>query len=152
MLCFITCLITWHPLYVKSNSHHTHKSIAQPKEMVEQSVKVAYDSNIIADIGECLLQSFRIFLWHLLKSTTTQRCSRLKHRYCVGVNMPKCYRQLRVKDLTKVPRWWLEWDLSLRSSGRRTPNLPLNHHTPLLGSTSSVHKQEQFDSLFRVKI
>jgi len=36
------------------------------------------------------LQSF-------FKSTTTQRRSRLQHWYCVGVNMPKRYRQ--VKDL-----------------------------------------------------
>ena len=25
-------------------------------------------------------------------------------------NTPKRYRQLRVKDLPKVPPWWLEWD------------------------------------------
>src|SRR6218665_1841856 len=28
-------------------------------------------------------------------------------------DMLKRYRQLRVKDLTKVPTWWLEWDSNL---------------------------------------
>jgi len=32
------------------------------------------------------------------KSTTTQRCSRLQHWFCIRVNMPKRYRQLQVKD------------------------------------------------------
>ena len=33
-----------------------------------------------------------------------------QHEYCVGVNTPKRHRQLRVKNLPKVPTWWLEWD------------------------------------------
>src|SRR6218665_3604874 len=44
--------------------------------------------------------------------------------------MPKCYWQLRVKDLPKVPMWWLGWDSKLRPSGRKAPNLPLSHHAP----------------------
>jgi len=40
------------------------------------------------------IHSFRIFLWCLFKSTTTSRCSRLQHWYCVGVNTPKRYTQL----------------------------------------------------------
>ena len=53
---------------------------------------------------------------------------RLQHWYCVRVNTPKCYRQLWVKDLPKVPMWRLEWDLNLRPSGCKAPNLPLSHH------------------------
>src|SRR6218665_1563863 len=49
--------------------------------------------------------------------------------YCVGVNTLKRYRQLRAKDLLKVPMWRLEWDLNLRPSRRKVPNLPLSHHT-----------------------
>jgi len=30
-----------------------------------------------------------------------------KHWYCVGVNTPKRYRQLREKDLPKAPMWRL---------------------------------------------
>jgi len=67
-----------------------------------------------------ILHSFWIFLKHLFKSTTTQRCSRLQHWYCVRVNMPKHYRQLRVKDLPKVPMWWLEWDLDLQDAMHQT--------------------------------
>jgi len=47
----------------------------------------------------CYIHSCRIFPLHLFKSTTTQRRSRLEHWYCVGVNRPKHYSQLRVKDL-----------------------------------------------------
>src|SRR6218665_1609070 len=43
--------------------------------------------------------------------------------------MPKCYRQLQVKDLPKVPRWWLEWYSNLQPSVHKAPNLPLSHHT-----------------------
>src|SRR6218665_1234715 len=35
-----------------------------------------------------------------------------------AVNTPKRYWQLRVKDLVKLPTWLLEWDSSLRPSGR----------------------------------
>src|SRR6218665_1163992 len=42
----------------------------------------------------------------------------------------KRYRQLRVKDLPKVPTWRLEWDSNLRPSGRKTPNLSLSHRAP----------------------
>src|SRR6218665_1147396 len=28
--------------------------------------------------------------------------------------------------------WQLEWDLSLRPSGLKAPNLPLSHHAPLV--------------------
>ena len=44
--------------------------------------------------------------------------------------MLKRYRQLRLKDLPKVPTWQLEWDLKLRPSGRKAPNLPLCHYAP----------------------
>src|SRR6218665_952647 len=57
-----------------------------------------------------------------------------QHGYCVGVGTPKRYRQLRVKDLPKVPTWWLEWDSNLRPSGRKALNLPLSNHTPKLCS------------------
>src|SRR6218665_1600132 len=36
--------------------------------------------------------------------------------------MPKCYRQLQVKDLPKVPTCRLEWDSNQRPSGRKAPN------------------------------
>ena len=48
----------------------------------------------------------------------------------VGVNKPKRHRQLRVKDLPKVPTQRLEWDTNLRPSGDKAPNVPLRHHAP----------------------
>ena len=45
----------------------------------------------------------------------------LPHWYCVGVNTPKRYRQLQVKDLSKVPTWCLEWDSNVRPSGWKAP-------------------------------
>jgi len=35
-----------------------------------------------------------------------------------------------LKDLPKAPMWRLTWNLSLRPSGRKAPNLPLSHHAP----------------------
>src|SRR6218665_1001016 len=32
------------------------------------------------------MHSFRTFLWRPFKSSTTQRCSRLQHGYCIGVS------------------------------------------------------------------
>src|SRR6218665_2234712 len=40
----------------------------------------------------------------------------------------KRYRQLRVKDLPKVPTWRLEHDSNLRPSGRKASTLPMRHH------------------------
>ena len=74
------------------------------------------------------IHSLRKFIWRLYKSTTTQRRSRLQHWHCVGVNTPKRYRQLWVKDLPHVPTWRKELDWSLQPSGRKAPNLPLSHH------------------------
>ena len=54
----------------------------------------------------------------------------LQHWYCVGVNMPKRYMQLWVKDLPKVLKWQLERDLNLQPSGRKALCLPLSHHAP----------------------
>jgi len=44
--------------------------------------------------------------------------------------MPKHYRQLRVKDLPRVPTWWVDWDSNLQPSGCKAPKLPLSHHAP----------------------
>src|SRR6218665_1717669 len=32
------------------------------------------------------------------------------------------YRQLRVKDLSNIHKWWLEWDSNLRPYVRKSPN------------------------------
>jgi len=42
------------------------------------------------------------------------------HGYCVGVNTPKHYKQLRVKDLPNVPTWWLEWESNPPDARHRT--------------------------------
>src|SRR6218665_1054110 len=43
---------------------------------------------------------------------------------------PKRHRQLRVKDLPKVPSWRLERDSNQRPFGRKASALPMRHHTP----------------------
>ena len=43
---------------------------------------------------------------------------------------PKRHRQLRVKDLPKVPTWRLERDSNPRPSGRKASTLPMRHHVP----------------------
>ena len=59
-------------------------------------------SNIKEKIAAVCIHSSRVFLQHLFKVTTTQRCSWLHHRCCFGVNMPGRYRQLRVKEFVTV--------------------------------------------------
>ena len=75
-------------------------------------------NNIFEIFTSSFIHSFRICLKRLLKSTNTQRHSRLLHWYYVGVNTPKHYRQLWVKDLPTVSTWRLEWDSNLRPFGR----------------------------------
>ena len=58
----------------------------------------------------------------LLSAWAIQKRSRLQHWFCVGVNTPKRYGQLQVKDLLKVLTWRLEWDLTLRPYRRKAPN------------------------------
>jgi len=60
----------------------------------------------------------------LVNYYSDQRHSWLQHWYCVGVNMPKHYWRLWVKDLPKVPTWRLEWDSNLQPTERKAPNLP----------------------------
>ena len=54
---------------------------------------------------------------------------RLHHSYCVGVNPPKRYGQLRLKDLPEVLTWRLEWDSNMRPSGRKAQNLTTTPQT-----------------------
>ena len=49
---------------------------------------------------------------------------------CPSFN-PKRHRQLRVKDLPKVPTWQLERDSNPRPFGRKAPNLPMSHYASL---------------------
>src|SRR6218665_3197187 len=44
--------------------------------------------------------------------------------------MPKRYRKLQVKNLSKVLTW-LEQDSNPRPSGQKASTLPMRHHTPL---------------------
>src|SRR6218665_3047768 len=41
---------------------------------------------------------------------------------------PKRHRQLRMKDLTKVPPWRLQRDSNPPLFGLKVPNLPMSHH------------------------
>ena len=72
--------------------------------------------------------SFRLFLERLFQSTTTQRRSRLQQLTLCQSFTQKGHRQLRVKDLPRVPMWRLEWDSNWRSSGWKAPNLLMSHH------------------------
>src|SRR6218665_1549996 len=48
----------------------------------------------------------------------------------------KRHRQLRVKDLPKVPTWRLERDSNPRPFGRKATNLPMSHQCPPLPQSS----------------
>ena len=46
--------------------------------------------------------------------------------------------QLQVKDLPKVPTWWLDRDSNLRPFGRKVSNLLMSHHAPQWLSISDI--------------
>jgi len=48
-----------------------------------------------------------------------------------------------VKDLPKVPTWRQEWDSNLQPSGRKAPNLLMNHHAHV-----SIHNYNNIDEVF----
>src|SRR6218665_1828398 len=52
---------------------------------------------------------------------------------------PKRHRQLRVKNLSKVPTWQLERDSNQRPFGRKASNLPMSHHAPHLLDISCTY-------------
>src|SRR6218665_2060543 len=68
-------------------------------------------------------KSSRVKVHYYLEALPTQ------HECCRSY-MSKCHRQLRMKDLSKVPMWWPEWDSNPRPFGRKAMNLPMSHHTP----------------------
>ena len=86
---------------------------------------ISWHRNCFTRQCNAFIHSFQIFLQLLLMSTTTQRYSQLQHWYCVKVNMLRCYRQLRVKDLPKVPTWF-------EPTGHKAPSLPLSLHAPYI--------------------
>src|SRR6218665_690964 len=49
--------------------------------------------------------------------------------------------QLYMKDLPKVPTWWLERDSNPRPSGRKASTLPMRYQAPqlTLGPTTLLH-------------
>ena len=51
---------------------------------------------------------------------------------------PKRRRQLRGKDLPKVPMWRLKRDSNPRPFRRKAPDLPMSHHAPQLKQTVLV--------------
>src|SRR6218665_2198106 len=66
--------------------------------------------------GDEDVHSFWPFIYRLLKSTTTQRRSRLQHGYCIGVSR-RSAQATAGKGLAKVPTWWLERESNPRPSG-----------------------------------
>ena len=63
-----------------------------------------------------------------------------QHGYCVRVSRP--HRQLRVKDLHKVPTCRLERDLNQRLFGWKALNLPMSHHAPQIITHAFVIRLE----------
>ena len=54
----------------------------------------------------------------------------------------KLHRQMRVPDLPKVTKWWLERDSNPRPFGRKAPNLPMSYHAHAILVMSNVDDDE----------
>src|SRR6218665_2955501 len=63
---------------------------------------------------------------------------------------PNRHRQLRVKDLPKVPTWQIERDSNPRPSGRKGITLPMYHHIPS-SSLLSISVSMTFSSMSQGK-
>src|SRR6218665_1125572 len=85
--------------------------------------------SFIADISVAPLQSSSSLLPRGAPDTVQILCRRFT---------PKRHRQLRVKDLFKVSTWRPERDLNPRPFERKTTNLQMSLHTPLLSRSIPV--------------
>ena len=81
------------------------------------------------------IHSFRIFIQHLFRSTTTQ----MRSGHCSTDTVSEFHVQLRVKDLPRVPTRRLERDSNPRPFGRKATNLPISHHAPRLCMSFSMY-------------
>src|SRR6218665_3038470 len=76
-----------------------------------------------------------------LQSATTQKRSRHstdRPLLCRSFS-PNLHRQLRVKDLPKVPTWRVERNSNPRPSGRKASTLPVRHHVRLNFVVTRLH-------------
>ena len=89
---------------------------------------------IDASITALLYQSF-IYSGHFYSASSSPQLHVLRSGPDTAGTLcrsftPKRHRQLRVKDLPKVPTWRLERDYNSRPSGRKASTLPMRHHVP----------------------
>src|SRR6218665_3057337 len=64
---------------------------------------------------------------------------------------PKHHRQLRVKDLPKIPAWQLERDSNPRPFGQKATNLPMCHHaTPHFRWNSEAEDTSTYTTNFNL--
>jgi len=82
------------------------------------------------DFFVLLIHSFRLFSITPLQVHYYSEAFLTQHGCCVRANTPKRRRQLRVKDLPKVPTWWLERDSNPRPFGRKASYQPMSRHAP----------------------
>ena len=65
---------------------------------------------------------------------------------------PKRHKQLRVKDLPKVPTWRLERDSNPRPSSQKASTLPKRHHLPRQHQPMAYQNKASIRSIFRRSI
>jgi len=66
----------------------------------------------------------------LLKSTTTQRCSRLQHWYFVGVNTPKCLSLTGICEWKTYPRSYVAAGVGFKPATLQTQGTELTTELP----------------------
>src|SRR6218665_2514814 len=86
-------------------------------------------------IPHCLIydahvHSFRLYFYSTSSSPLLLRGTPDTARILCRSFTLKHHRQLQVKDLPKVPTWWLERDSNPQPFGQNGTNLPMNHHIP----------------------
>ena len=85
-----------------------------------------FQAHVVAHLTVLYCIVLYLFIYiALLIARAFHKRSRLQHCYYVGVNTPKRYRQLRVRDFPKVSTWRLQWE---SHCGIRTCDHPDGRH------------------------
>jgi len=71
------------------------------------------------------------YLYSTFSSPLLLRSTHDKARIPSQSFKPKHHRQLRMKDLPKIPMWQLERNSNPWPFGRKALNLPMSHHAPM---------------------
>ena len=127
-LCFSICNCQAFSKLVSSYCRRHHGILVNRRltlNLNNNNIIIIFSFNIQSDIphADCLQVNYEQMIESYYRSRTKPQGSHAR----LHIMAP---RQLRLKDMPKVPTLRLEWGSNLRLCECKAPNLPLSHHTP----------------------